>query len=138
MKQPALPADEEARLATLRSYGVLDTDPEPAFDRLTRLGASVFGAPIVLVSLIDHNRQWFKSCYGLNLRETGRDVSFCAHAIGSDQPLVVMDTLKDERFADNPMVTGPPGIRFYAGAPLVTPFGARVGTFCIIDTEPRF
>lgn len=133
-----IPGDEEDRLAALRSYDILDTPPEPAFDRLTRLGAKVFSAPVVLVSLVDQNRQWFKSCYGLNASETGRDISFCSHAILSDEPLIVRDALEDARFADNPFVASAPSIRFYAGAPLITPTGAHLGTFCVIDFEPRF
>ena len=132
-----VPPDEAQRLAALRSYNILDSPPEPAFDRLTRLGAKVFSAPIVLVSLIDANRQWFKSCYGLSASETGRDISFCSHAILSAEPLIIKDASADPRFAENPFVTGDPWVRFYAGAPLITPGGARVGTFCVIDRNPR-
>ncbi|HYO83195.1 MAG TPA: ATP-binding protein [Bryobacteraceae bacterium] len=132
-----VPADEAERLAALRAYNILDTQPEPGFDRLTRLGARVFSAPIVLVSLIDHNRQWFKSCYGLSASETARDISFCSHAILSAEPLVIKDAMADSRFADNPFVTSDPCIRFYAGAPLIAPSGARLGTFCVIDRAPR-
>jgi signal transduction histidine kinase len=137
MIRPPVPPGEEARLAALRSYCVLDTEPEPAFDRITRLGATVFGTPIVLVSLVDQNRQWFKSCYGLNSRETSRDISFCGHALQHNEPLVIPDALEDVRFQDNPLVTGPPYIRFYAGAPLRTPAGPSIGTFCLIDVKPR-
>ena len=111
--------------------------PTPAFDRLTRLGARVFDAPIVLVSLVDANRQWFKSCYGLSATQTGRDESFCAHAILTSEPLVIEDATTDPRFSDNPLVAGEPGIRFYAGAPLVSPGGKRTGTFCVIDVKAR-
>lgn len=134
---PPIPPEEEQRLAALRRYRILDTEPEPAFDRLTRLGARVFQAPIVLVSLVDDNRQWFKSCYGLNVSQTARDISFCGHAILSDQPMMVSDTLSDPRFQNSPLVTRELGARFYAGAPLMAPDGMRLGTFCIIDTKPR-
>src|SRR5687767_3029518 len=106
MQKPPIPADEEQRLAALHRYAILDTQPEPAFDRLTRLGARVFDAPIVLVSLIDQDRQWIKSCYGLNATETSREVSFCAHAILTDQPMIVPDATADPRFSGNPFVTG--------------------------------
>ena len=132
-----IPADEEQRLEALRRYGILDTPPDPAFDRLTRLGSRVFGAPIVLISLVDTNRQWFKSCYGVEVTETGRHESFCAHAILSSEPLVIPSAEADPRFRDNPLVTGEPHIRFYAGAPLTTRDGRRLGTFCIIDVKPR-
>src|SRR4029079_13310233 len=118
MQQPTIPLDEVKRLEVLRRYGILDTAPELAFDRLSRLGARVFQAPIVLVSLIDQTRQWYKSCYGIDVKETGRDVSFCAHAILSDDPLIILDASADPRFHDNPLVTGDPNVRFYAGAPL--------------------
>ncbi len=137
MQSVSLPPDENTRLEALRAYQILDTKPELAFDRLTRLGAKVFEAPIVLVSLVDQNRQWFKSCYGLSVNETGRDVSFCAHAIFTNDPFVIADALADPRFHDNPLVTGEPKIRFYAGAPLIAPNGARIGTFCVIDHHPR-
>jgi signal transduction histidine kinase len=131
------PPDEAGRLQTLSEYGILDTEPEPAFDRLTRLGSRVFSAPIVLVSLVDENRQWFKSCYGLAASETDRDISFCSHTILTDEPLVILNALDDVRFSDNPFVKGELGIRFYAGAPLIAPSGARIGSFCVIDREPR-
>lgn len=128
---------ESARIAVLRSYRILDTDADPAFDRITGLAATLFHVPIALVSLIDVNRQWFKSCVGVSSRETDRDVAFCAHAIHSDEPLVIDDARDDARFRDNPMVTGEPFIRFYAGAPLVTPGGYRLGTLCLADKTPR-
>ena len=136
MKAP-LPANESERLSALRDYAVLDTSPEPAFDRITRVASAVFGVPIALVSLVDEERQWFKSCMGLDACETGRDVSFCAHAIHSDDVMVVTDAREDPRFRENPLVTGPPGIRFYAGAPLESPDGFKIGTLCVIDTTPR-
>ena len=132
-----LPPDEEKRLQTLARYDVLDTPPDAALDRLTALAARIFGVPIALVSLVDRDRQWFKSRHGLELCGTHRDQSFCAHAIlpHADGPLVVPDATRDPRFADNPLVTGPPGIRFYAGAPLRMANGTALGSFCIIDTR---
>ena len=135
MKAP-VPFDEEIRLAVLREYAILDTPPEAEFDRLTKLAARLFQVPIVLLTLVDVNRQWFKSCYGLHLSETNRDISFCAHAILSEDPLIIPDAGTDPRFSDNPLVTGEPGIRFYAGAPLVAK-GQRLGTLCLIDTTPH-
>ncbi len=137
MKIAPRPLDEEARLSALRAYDILDTAPEPAFDRLTRLSARLFNVPIALVSLVDHNRQWFKSCYGLGSFESSRDSSFCAHAILADEPLVIPDAALDDRFADNPLVAGEPHIRFYAGAPITSSQGYRLGTVCIIDSEPH-
>ncbi len=129
--------DEAERLAALRRYEILDTPPEPAFDRIVRLAAYVLGAPISLVSLIDESRQWFKARQGLEATQSPRSLAFCAHAILSDDVLVVPDARADRRFADNPMVTGEPNIRFYAGAPLCTPEGHRLGTLCVIDRKPR-
>ena len=129
--------NEASRLKALRRYAVLDSPPEAGFDRITHLASCLFGTPIVLISLIDRKRQWFKSCVGLEPMEVDREISFCAHAILSDGVLVVPDTLEDPRFHDNPQVTGAPFIRFYAGAPLVTLDGFRLGTFCIVDTVPR-
>lgn len=137
MRTPALPADESTRIDTLRSLNILDSSPEERFDRLTRLAKRLFGVPIALVSLVDADRQWFKSCIGLPVRETTRDISFCGHAILSDEILMIPDTLADERFHDNPLVTGAPNIRFYAGCPLSVPNGSKLGTLCLIDVEPR-
>ncbi|KMQ76721.1 GAF domain-containing protein [Marinobacter subterrani] len=137
MKPPELPPDEAHRLSALDELALLDTPPEERFDRLTRVAARTFGVPIALVSLVDRNRQWFKSRHGLDAPETARDISFCGHAILRDEPLVIENALNDERFADNPLVTGNPSIRFYAGAPLRDRRGHRVGTLCIIDNEPR-
>lgn len=134
---PNFPSDEQKRLETLRSLAVLDTPPEERFDRLTRMAKRLFDVPIALVSLIDENRQWFKSCVGIDASETPRDISFCGHAILSDEILVVPNALLDTRFADNPLVTGDPNIRFYAGRPLKAPNGSRLGTLCIIDRQPR-
>ncbi|MBU9269885.1 GGDEF domain-containing protein [Burkholderia gladioli] len=137
MSSAPLPADEASRLAKLRSLQLLDTPDEERFDRITRLARRIFDVPIALVSLVDENRQWFKSCFGLDVRETSRDVSFCAHAILSQQTLVIPDATLDPRFADNPLVTGAPGIRFYAGHPLALPDGTNLGTLCLIDTRSR-
>ncbi|MBH1987345.1 MAG: EAL domain-containing protein [Burkholderiales bacterium] len=135
---PLIPPDQEAeRLRALLSYLVLDTEPEAAFDDLTALAARVMNVPIALVSLIDQERQWFKSKQGLSVCETPRSAAFCDHAIRSRHLMVVPDARLDARFADNPLVTGDPHIRFYAGAPLLTPEGHALGTLCIIDREPR-
>ncbi|MDE1166190.1 MAG: sensor domain-containing diguanylate cyclase [Pseudomonas sp.] len=137
MLAPVKPANEAERLGTLRSLNILDTPPEERFDRLTRLARRLFGVPIALVSLVDANRQWFKSCAGLDASETSRDISFCGHAIHSDQILMIPDAESDERFHDNPLVTGAPHIRFYAGCPLRVGNGAKIGTLCLIDVKPR-
>lgn len=137
MLAPPLPEDELSRLQVLHALCILDSGPEERFDRLTRMARRVFSTPIALVSLVDLNRQWFKSCQGLSVNETGRDVSFCGHAILGDEIFVIPDAAGDPRFADNPLVTGEPNIRFYAGCPLKVSRGARVGTLCIIDRQPR-
>lgn len=137
MKPPAIPKDEAARIVALRELLILDTDPEEQFDGITAYCASRFGVAIALVTLVDTDRQWFKSACGLDVRETARDVSFCGHAILQDAVLVIPDARADERFHDNPLVTGHPGIRFYAGAPLTVAGGHRVGTLCLIDREPK-
>lgn len=136
MIEPPPTHDEPSRLASLWSLGVLDTAAEERFDRITRIASRVAGVPIAVVSLVDTNRQWFKSCIGLDAPETPRSVSFCGHAIQSDRPLVVPDALLDERFADNPLVTGPPHIRFYAGFPLADHAGHVLGTLCVIGDRP--
>jgi diguanylate cyclase (GGDEF)-like protein len=137
MIPPAIPMNEASRLDTLRALKILDTSPEERFDRLTRLAKRLFGVPIALISLVDADRQWFKSCQGLDASETSRDVSFCGHAILGEDVLMVPDALQDERFHDNPLVTGDPRIRFYAGCPLRVPNGSKLGTLCLIDVEPR-
>lgn len=131
-------AQREAwRLATLREYRLIDTEPEAAFDRVTKLVADLFEAPIALVTLVDDCRQWFKSAYGLDLRETPRDISFCQHVVTGDAPLIVSDARHDDRFHDNILVTGEPFIRFYAGVPLRAYNGAVLGTLCVIDRRER-
>lgn len=137
MIKPPIPVDELLRLETLRKLKVLDTNPEERFDRVTRLAKRLFGTPIALVSLVDAERQWFKSHQGLEATETPRDISFCGHAILEDEILVVGDAHDDERFHDNPLVTSNPSIRFYAGYPLTAPNGSKVGTLCVIDDKPR-
>lgn len=137
MLTPAIPANERQRLKALRDMKLLDTPPEERFDRVTRLAKQVFSTPIALVSLVDADRQWFKSRQGLDAEETPRNISFCGHAILDDKILVVNDATMDQRFCDNPLVCGDPNIRFYAGYPLVAPDGSRVGTLCVIDEKPR-
>lgn len=135
---PAItPAHEAERLAALQSLGILDTAPEHRFDRLTRIAAHLLGTPIALISLVDANRQWFKSHYGEDMCETPRAFSFCAYALDGCSALAVPDATQDPRFADNPLVTGAPGIRFYLGIPLRGPGDHILGTLCVIDREPR-
>jgi diguanylate cyclase (GGDEF)-like protein len=129
--------DEAGRLAALERYGVLDTPAEEAFDRITRLAQSALNVPIVLVSLIDARRQWFKSRQGMDARETPREISFCTHAIEQAGPYVINHADQHPLFANNPLVLNAPFIRFYAGIPLITPLGHKIGTLCAIDTEPR-
>jgi two-component system cell cycle sensor histidine kinase/response regulator CckA len=137
MKVPPRPQDEARRLSALREYRLLDTSPDQTLDDLTALAAYICEAPISLISLVDEERQWFKSNLGMSVCETPRDASFCGHAILASEPLIVPDAAADERFVDNPLVTGEPFIRFYAGTPLVTPEGQAIGTLCIIDRVPR-
>ncbi len=138
MPAASLPPDEEARLAALRRYHLMDTPPEAALDALTRQAREICGVPTALISLVDDRRQWFKSRNGLALTETPRSQSFCSHALLTpDQPLIVPDATADARFADNPLVTGDSHIRFYAGVPLCSPEGQPLGTLCVLDTVPR-
>ena len=137
MEIAALPVDEDQRLAALRRYAILDTPPEASFDQLTRFASQLCNTPIALVSLIDRDRQWFKSRVGLDVPETPRDIAFCTHAILQPDIFEVQDAAHDPRFHDNPLVTGNPDIRFYAGAPLIDPGGKALGTLCVIDRVPR-
>ena len=137
LEKPRRPANETLRLKSLNRLNVLDTPAEDRFDRITRLARKTFSVPIALVSLVDEGRQWFKSCLGLNVRETSREISFCGHTILDDKPLVVTDATNDIRFHDNPLVTDDPSIRFYAGFPVSSPDGNKMGTLCIIDRKPR-
>src|SRR5947208_2287463 len=132
-----IPVDDAGRLAALHALGLLDTPPEERFDRITRLLALVMHVPMAFISLVDADRQWFKSSCGLSTPQTPRAVSFCGHAILSDQPMVVPDAAEDDRFFDSPLVTGEPHIRFYAGQPLHGPGGHKVGSLCIADRRPR-
>ncbi len=131
-------ANEKERLKALQKLNILDTNQEERFDRITRLAAASFNMPIVYISFIDKNRQWFKSCVGLNTKETSREASFCSHVIYEKKMIIVTDTYQDERFADNPLVLHEPHIRFYAGCPLILRDGNCVGTLCLVDVRPRF
>lgn len=131
------PLLEDARIKALHDLKILDTPPEERFDRITKIAQIIFDVPIALVSLVDTNRQWFKSCAGLSARETPRSMSFCAHAILDKDVLAIEDATQDKRFADNPLVTGEPFIRFYAGKPIAGPDSQVLGTLCIIDRKPR-
>jgi len=137
MQKPGTPPDEKTRIDTLRALNILDSSPQERFDRITRLAKRMFGVPVALVSLIDADRQWFLSSFGLDVPETSRDISFCGHAILGDEIFTVPDAALDPRFNDNPLVTDSPNIRFYAGCPISVPNGSKLGTLCLIDQSPR-
>ncbi len=137
MIAPAIPADEKERLAELYELGILDTEEEKVFNDLASLAAYVCKAPIALISLVDSDRQWFKAKVGIDASETPRELSFCGYAILQDGTMEVHDALEDERFRDNPYVTSEPTVRFYAGSPLTTRKGYKLGTLCVGDRIPR-
>jgi len=132
-----IPSLEVARIAALNRYAILDTEPEQSFDDLVILAAHICKTPMAMLSLVDEHRQWFKSKVGVEVRETPKETSICAHAIQQSDLFIVPDTLKDPRFRDNPLVTRDPGIRFYAGAPLINEDGFALGTLCVVDRVPR-
>ncbi|MEH8019398.1 sensor domain-containing diguanylate cyclase [Rheinheimera muenzenbergensis] len=137
MIKPEIPDNEAERLHALRTLQILDTSHEERFDRVTRMAKRMFGVEISLVSLIDANRQWFKSKQGLDAAETSREISFCGHAINQDGLFIIPNAIEDVRFHDNPLVTGAPNIRFYAGYPLKLRQGVNIGTLCLIDSKPK-
>lgn len=137
MQVPSIPPNEPCRLSTLTALNILDTAPEERFDRVTRVAKRLFNVKIACVSLVDKQRQWFKSAIGTDVRQTPRDISFCGHAILKDELFHISDATQDSRFANNPLVTEPPHVRFYAGQPLHAPNGQLMGTLCIIDDQPR-
>ena len=137
MIKPEIPKNEAERLHALRTLRILDTSHEERFDRVTRMAKRMFGVPISLVSLVDEDRQWFKSTQGLEASETPKDISFCGHAINQDGLFIIANAMEDERFFDNPLVTEAPNIRFYAGYPLKLRQGINIGTLCLIDSEPK-
>jgi len=136
-QRAAKPVDEASRLATLRNLNLLDTAPQERFERITRIAKALADVPIAYISFVDENRQWFMSCQGLSAKETPREVAFCAHVVVLRKPLIIPDALLDPRFAENPLVTVDPRVRFYAGFPLILPNGSCIGTLCFVDTRPR-
>lgn len=137
MASPTLIKNEPARLAALQKYAILDSEPERAFDDLVQLASFLCNTPIAMISLVDEDRQWFKSKIGLSISQTPREIAFCNSAIRQSEIFVVPDTLNDERFRSNPLVTSEPNIRFYAGAPLINEEGYALGTICVVDQKPR-
>lgn len=137
MHATPVPANEALRLEALKKLGILDTEADPAFEALVQLASELCGTPVSLVSLIDEKRQWFKARKGIDVSETPRELAFCAHAVANGETLIVDDTVQDQRFAEHPLVTGDPNIRFYAGVPLKTVDGLSLGTLCVIDQQPR-
>jgi GAF domain-containing protein len=137
MKKALLPTNETERLAALKEYHILDTGTEQSYDDVTTLAAHICEVPIAMISLVDEDRQWFKSRLGVKQQQTPREVAFCAHAILQDKPFIIRDATKDKRFAGNSLVTGESHIRFYAGIPLVNPEGLALGTLCVVDHQPR-
>jgi len=137
MSNPHATIDESARLAALERYSILDTLPEQIYEDVTALASLICGTPMSSISLVDADRQWFKSEIGMGTRETPRSQSFCAHTLETARTLIIKDATQDPRFKENPSVVGAPGIRFYAGAPIVEPEGHVLGTVCVIDTTPR-
>jgi GAF domain-containing protein len=138
MTQPTpAPTPDEARVAALEKYAILDTEPEQAFDDLTLLASYICKTPIALISLVDEKRQWFKSKVGVTVSETPREIAFCSTAIQHSDVMIVPDTLEDDRFRNNPLVVSEPRIRFYAGAPLINQDGHALGTLCVVDRMPR-
>ena len=136
--EDTVPDNEDSRLHALEDYAIMDSLPEHAYDDFVKLASAICNTPIALITLLDDHRQWFKATVGMNASETPRSQAFCAHAIMNPaEVMTVQDATQDDRFASNPLVTGDPNIRFYAGAPLVAPTGEALGTLCVIDSEPR-
>ena len=131
------PFNENARLEVLQGYQILDTEAEPAFDRIAQMAKGALDCPVAIINLADEMRTWFKSLCGMEGCEAPREVAFCAHTVMSDEPLIVPDATLDQRFRRNPMVTGEANVRFYAGAPILSPLGFRLGSVCVVDTVPR-